>query len=78
MAEMWMAKRVQEPFGAQMAYDAAPHRARLAVNLALGLKSLPSRLAAMYRIPCVHPLASLTTISGRGADHHDMPYGSRR
>ena len=64
MVELWAAKRVREPGRAQTAYEAAVYRVRMTANpMVSAFKSVMSRLASMYRIPSVHPLASLTPIS---------------
>jgi hypothetical protein len=69
MVELWPVKRVRS--GARAGHDAAlcGSRARVPV-VAMRVKKLTSRLVAMYRMPCVHPLASITSDNRRKAERH--------
>ena len=63
MVEIWVGKRTQDLCKERVAYGATVNRVRVLTKLTLGAKGILSRLVAMYRIPNVHPLASLTPVS---------------
>jgi hypothetical protein len=43
--------------------------------VAMRVKKLKSRLGAMYRMPCVHPLASITSDNGQRVEYHSTWLG---
>jgi hypothetical protein len=74
MAEFWMVAGRRASRRTRVRHDVTAHRSQVMVGvIALTVTSLISRLAAMYRMPGVHPLASLTTDSDCNADYPGPP-----
>jgi hypothetical protein len=64
MADLWMKSKTKGQRGIEMEQDAGVCGERKSIErVASSLTGIVSRLVAPYRMPSVHPLASLTPVS---------------
>ena len=76
MAESWSVERAKGCSCGRAGHGSTSCRAKAKVSLvAMWVRKLMSWLGAMYRMPCVHPLASITSDNGRRVAYHDTWLG---